>query len=245
MCNAPNWLVCASCASPLVERSELHSLVANDLLRDAVYVYDLEILGRELSVFSATNPGGTRFDVVRAVLEPDIAIPSAPVSHPSIQESLEGFFQYVQHHAQAGSVQQHALAQQHIQEEPVQQHALVHQHAQDGLVQQHALLQQNAPHENEANAQTPDDSDEQFSEDGGYAQLTTDGTSESSYMHCRRVRCEGSQSDQHSWFSGYTWNFALCQMCSDHIGWAFYKESQQVEFFGFIVTKLREKYLPV
>ena len=47
-------------------------------------------------------------------------------------------------------------------------------------------------------------------------------------------------SDQYSWFPGHSWSVAACEECGQHLGWGFHDDKQQVSFYGFIVTSLRE-----
>lgn len=48
----------------------------------------------------------------------------------------------------------------------------------------------------------------------------------------------GTPTDEHSWFPGYTWNFALCLGCGQHLGWRFIGEASPPVFFGLIKTAL-------
>jgi hypothetical protein len=45
----------------------------------------------------------------------------------------------------------------------------------------------------------------------------------------------GEASFEHSWFSGYNWQIALCRSCSEHLGWLFSGNSR---FYGLIIDKL-------
>jgi hypothetical protein len=47
----------------------------------------------------------------------------------------------------------------------------------------------------------------------------------------------GEPTSEHSWFSGYTWNYALCQNCLAHLGW-FYTSSTGSPFYGLILDHL-------
>ncbi len=48
----------------------------------------------------------------------------------------------------------------------------------------------------------------------------------------------GTPTDEHSWFPGYAWNFAVCLGCSRHLGWRFAAEASPPVFFGLIKTAL-------
>ena len=49
---------------------------------------------------------------------------------------------------------------------------------------------------------------------------------------------EGDPTDEHTWFPGYLWNFALCRGCGGHIGWHFRQEAGGDAFFGLIKDRL-------
>lgn len=45
----------------------------------------------------------------------------------------------------------------------------------------------------------------------------------------------------HTWFAGYAWSFALCRVCSVHLGWAYAPEGSAggaPEFWGLIAARL-------
>ena len=77
----PNWLACASCQAPLVHRDELEPQIVTPVLKDAVYTYTLEMLGREVPVYSATNGDNDRFDLVRASLSENTPLPIFDEQH--------------------------------------------------------------------------------------------------------------------------------------------------------------------
>ena len=70
----PNWLCCASCHAPIVHTDEL-LIEPFPALTQAVYVYPLDMVDKEVSVYSATNSDDNRFDVVRAVLDESRSVP--------------------------------------------------------------------------------------------------------------------------------------------------------------------------
>jgi hypothetical protein len=49
----------------------------------------------------------------------------------------------------------------------------------------------------------------------------------------------GIPTAEYTWFSGYSWRFAMCGNCNYHLGW-FY-ESSGYDFYGLIPDKLIEK----
>ena len=46
----------------------------------------------------------------------------------------------------------------------------------------------------------------------------------------------GQATDEHSWFTGYRWQFAHCEACEVHLGW--YYEDGSDAFFGLIPDSL-------
>lgn len=48
----------------------------------------------------------------------------------------------------------------------------------------------------------------------------------------------GSPTREHTWFPGFSWNFALCSQCFSHLGW--YYRSADKSFFGLILKNLIE-----
>ena len=46
----------------------------------------------------------------------------------------------------------------------------------------------------------------------------------------------GLSTSEHTWFAGYSWQFALCANCLSHLGWFFQSESDS--FYGLILKKL-------
>ena len=51
----------------------------------------------------------------------------------------------------------------------------------------------------------------------------------------------GPMSAEFTWFSGYSWQIALCKVCQTHLGWRFVASSASHEFYGLIVSRLLEK----
>ena len=60
----------------------------------------------------------------------------------------------------------------------------------------------------------------------------------------------GQPNENHSWFPGYGWSFALCQKCGNHLGWHYKASSwlpevaefmgieQMPEFWGIVVQRV-------
>ncbi|MFK8018719.1 MAG: cereblon family protein [Pseudomonadales bacterium] len=52
----------------------------------------------------------------------------------------------------------------------------------------------------------------------------------------------GLPSSNHSWFSGFRWQYARCLNCEAHLGWYFEEDligaDQKQHFFGLIIDKL-------
>jgi hypothetical protein len=49
----------------------------------------------------------------------------------------------------------------------------------------------------------------------------------------------GPPSDEYPWFPGYSWRFALCGQCRQHLGWHF-RQAGEPGFFGLILNRLRQ-----
>jgi hypothetical protein len=58
-------LLCARCKWPLIAKSDIIAERAQDVWTGAVYSYELEVLGEDTWVYSATNPNANRFDVIK------------------------------------------------------------------------------------------------------------------------------------------------------------------------------------
>ena len=190
-----NWLVCSTCSTPIVERNELLTELYHPILKEAVYTYQLDLLGQDCPVYSATNPGTTRFDVVRATFAADRQL---PVVQPRMLAAADiaDFFRRLR----------------------------VTMVVPDDQVEQVIDVE----------IDLADPSDEPSTEDGDFT-----------------VQCVGPITNEFTWFPPHSWNIATCPACHDHIGWAYYDTSMvdatdistvKPVFFGFIVTKLREKY---
>jgi hypothetical protein len=72
-CDEEHWIAadflepcmaCAACNAGIAGESDVLEEVLEHA-RDAVFSYDLEVLGKTIKCFSATNPNDNRFDVVR------------------------------------------------------------------------------------------------------------------------------------------------------------------------------------
>lgn len=49
------------------------------------------------------------------------------------------------------------------------------------------------------------------------------------------VAVVGPATDEHSWFAGCVWSFALCGGCTEHLGWLFEGAER---FYGLILDRL-------
>ena len=50
----------------------------------------------------------------------------------------------------------------------------------------------------------------------------------------------GQPTAEHTWFPGFSWNFALCRGCGGHLGWRFEGDAAPRVFFGLIKAALTE-----
>ena len=46
----------------------------------------------------------------------------------------------------------------------------------------------------------------------------------------------GPESDEFSWFPGYSWQVAVCRSCMTHLGWRFWSSGRT--FYGLILNRL-------
>ena len=234
----PNWLTCASCQAPLVTAPEL---VEEELpvLRGAVYAYKLDMLDKEVTVYSATNTADHRFDVVRAILCDETAVPS--VSQQNLLEERESLQLFLRHF-QLAQARGHEL----IQLTPTRTRELLedldrlaeenpddtNSSPEDIEPGQHA-----APAESNSSASIGDDTQELEPPKRRVSELVAD-----------RIHTSYSEStDAYSWFPGYSWTIASCKVCREHLGWVFWKQQEEVWercFVSLIVTRLREKFIP-
>lgn len=49
----------------------------------------------------------------------------------------------------------------------------------------------------------------------------------------------GPPSMEFPWFSGYSWQIAICSACQTHLGWLFLGQNSN-QFFGFILDRIQE-----
>ena len=47
----------------------------------------------------------------------------------------------------------------------------------------------------------------------------------------------GNETDEHTWFAGFMWCYALCTGCNSHLGWR-YRSTGEDAFFGLIADQL-------
>ena len=46
----------------------------------------------------------------------------------------------------------------------------------------------------------------------------------------------GEETDEFTWFPGYTWQIVLCRNCGSHLGWRYWSSDR--EFYGLILGRL-------
>ena len=56
----------------------------------------------------------------------------------------------------------------------------------------------------------------------------------------RRAWCKvmGLPMLEWSWFNGYTWQYALCPQCQEHLGWFYRSSPDDSAFYGLILDRL-------
>ena len=223
----PNWLVCSSCMAPIVTASEL---ICEEVpaLRTAVYAYRLDMLEREVSVYSATNTSDHRFDVVRADLSESIQVPSI---HPSPQVERESLRLFLRHF-QVISLNEPDVTLDNP-----------HQLAEelDRLLEE----TNTSPAESDGVSRSGEDVDS----------VSSDGPGESPPKRrrcrfesiCDRIETKFEEpTDEYTWFPPYSWTIASCRQCHEHLGWVFWHRPDQEwvkVFVSLIVTRLREKFI--
>ena len=60
------------------------------------------------------------------------------------------------------------------------------------------------------------------------------------FSHASGCHITGDATVQDSWFPGYSWQYALCQGCGEHLGW-YFSSSKADNFFGLIASKISDK----
>lgn len=230
---APNWLTCASCHAPIVTPPEL---LAEEVpvLRGAVYAYRLDMLEKEVTVYSATNTADNRFDVVRIELDESVLVPNVP--QQNLQDEREGLQLFLRHFQLA-----HAAGNEALQLTPTTTRE---------LLEDLDRYEEENPEDTSSpeDAEQPDDlspSSEVVSPSPIAASSPKRRVSE---VIARRIHTSYTEpTDEYSWFPTFSWTIASCRVCREHLGWVFW---QQVEgkwerfFCSLIVTRLREKLLP-
>ena len=48
---------------------------------------------------------------------------------------------------------------------------------------------------------------------------------------------QGQATSEHTWFENFSWQYALCDNCYQHLGW-FYQAPNSFTFYGLIVNRL-------
>ena len=58
------------------------------------------------------------------------------------------------------------------------------------------------------------------------------------FSRVRAVRYVGPETDEFTWFNGFSWRIALCGRCQVHLGWRF-TATRADDFHALIVDRLR------
>lgn len=79
-----------------------------------------------------------------------------------------------------------------------------------------------------------------FSKDGGFEHSFVNPAGIMYRVGCFReapgVGPTGRESDEFSWFDGYTWQVVVCKDCMTHLGWSYW--SDEDSFYGLILPRL-------
>lgn len=60
------------------------------------------------------------------------------------------------------------------------------------------------------------------------------------------IRYQGTPHTKDSWFTGYAWTIAYCQLCHSHLGWKFTScDNKQNPFWGFTSSAVTTKEAPL
>ena len=59
------------------------------------------------------------------------------------------------------------------------------------------------------------------------------------FRHAPGCSVVGPATVEHTWFTGYRWQIAVCANCGEHLGWFFQNGS---EFYGLITVRLVSRY---
>ncbi|MBL6958482.1 MAG: hypothetical protein ISR52_05830 [Rhodospirillales bacterium] len=51
----------------------------------------------------------------------------------------------------------------------------------------------------------------------------------------------GDATEEHTWFPGFSWRYALCRGCGEHLGWLYESRDGLTAFFGLIGPRLTTK----
>lgn len=57
------------------------------------------------------------------------------------------------------------------------------------------------------------------------------------FKHAWGCGIYGQATAMHTWFPGFSWQYAYCLGCEAHLGW-YYKNSREQHFFGLMAEKL-------
>ena len=59
------------------------------------------------------------------------------------------------------------------------------------------------------------------------------------FSYCPGAIAIGEDTEAHTWFPGFSWRFALCRQCGQHIGWyyeAVTKSHRPLGFWGILLS---------
>jgi hypothetical protein len=61
------------------------------------------------------------------------------------------------------------------------------------------------------------------------------------FNFCTGAMAPGEPTEEHTWFSGYSWRFAFCRRCGQHLGW-YYEDVSKVKslsgFWGILISRV-------
>ena len=56
--------------------------------------------------------------------------------------------------------------------------------------------------------------------------------------HKAWCKITGRPTREWSWFAGYTWQYALCPQCQEHLGWFYHNQPNNSSFYGLILERI-------
>ncbi|HOJ64462.1 MAG TPA: cereblon family protein [Spirochaetota bacterium] len=61
------------------------------------------------------------------------------------------------------------------------------------------------------------------------------------YSDAKGCFVTGEKTEQFSWFDGFSWQFAMCNKCLNHLGWFYSSNKDEKSFFGLISENLKDE----